>query len=100
MSRFMTKTVGAPSGEVWEAVLDAASEIGFEAPPATRLNGEVRLRGPLNRTGGSPTLSVSVTDNGLGGSTLYVSWDDRFPARVTLHRAANRLCQRTRNLIG
>ena len=100
MAHFMTKTVGAPTGDVWEAVLDAAVDIGLEAPAQHRHDGEVRLRGALNRTGGSQTLAVSVTDNGLGGSTLYLSWDDRFPARLTLRRMANRLFQRIRHLIG
>lgn len=100
MAHFITKTVGAPAAVVWEAFLDAAAEIGFQPPPAARRHGEIRLRGPQNRTGGSQALAVSVTDNGLGGSTLYVSWDDRFPTRFTLHRLASRLYQRTRYLVG
>ncbi len=99
MARFMTQTIAAPSPQVLDAVLDAAAEIGLEAPRPDRRAGDIRLRGPVGRTAGSQRLSVSVTDNGFGGSTLYVSWDDRFSSRVSGHRMANRLCKSTRRLL-
>jgi hypothetical protein len=99
VARFMTRSLGAPSIEVLEAVVEAAAEIGLDAPTQDRRSGELRLRGPLNRAGVGQRLAVSVTDNGLGGSTLHVSWDDRFPRRVTGHLMANRLCKCTRRLL-
>jgi hypothetical protein len=99
MARFMTRTVAASSGEVLEAILEAAGDLPLEAASVDRRSGEIRFRRPYGRRGESRRLLVSVTDNGRGGTTLHASWDDDFPARVATRRAVLRLCQRTRELV-
>jgi hypothetical protein len=95
----MTRTVRARCDEVLDALLVTAAELGYEAPLRERRPGEIRLKGPMNRVGDSPRLTVSITDNGFGGSTVLVSWEDRFPRRYTGHRVASRLCKGTQRLL-
>jgi hypothetical protein len=100
LARFITRTVAGRTGEVVEAVLEAAGDLALEPASVDRRSGEIRLRQPYGRRGESHKLLVTVTDNGRGGSTLHASWDDSFPQRVVTRRAAIRLWQRTRLLVG
>lgn len=99
MARFMTRTVLAPSGEVLEAILEVAPVVPLEAAAVDTRSGEVRFRRPVGTRGGSQRLLVTVTDNGRGGTTLHLSWDDAFPARVASRRAARRLWQLATELL-
>lgn len=99
MARFMTRTVSAPAGEVLEAILEVADGVPLETASVDRRSGEIRLRRPYGNHGDSRRLLATVTDNGRGGATVHMSWDDSFPARISTRRAARRLCQRTRELL-
>ena len=94
--RFMTRTMGAPSSWVIDAVIDAAHDLGLDTTALDRHTGEVRLRRDLGKLGRTRRLWVTITDNGRGGSTLHTAWEDGWRDRVSARRDAVRLFDEAR----
>ena len=87
---------------MFDAALEAAAQMGFQVSMPDRAAGQLFLSGPKGRPGSSRRFSVSVTDNGLGGTAIHVSWDPRplllWPIRSD-GRSAARFCGRIQQLL-
>ena len=101
MARFRTLSLDAYPLQVFDAALEAAAQMGLEVSTADREAGSLLLSACPGRLGSRHRFVLSVTDNGLGGSTVHISWDDRFPglARGFHRRTAAGLCERLQHLV-
>lgn len=63
-------TYNAHPDTVFEALLDAAENLGFRVQVIDVKSHQATIR----REAKAYHLSASVTDNGLGSATLHVSW--------------------------
>ena len=79
---------------VFQAVFEAAATLGLTRSAFDREAGSIYLDERHGVRGVSRHFSVSVTDNGLGGTTVQVSWRGA-PRTVTRShaRTAARLCK-------
>ena len=82
---------------VFRAVFEAAASLGLTRSGFDREGGSIYLDEAHGLRGMSRHFTVSVTDNGLGGATVQVSWPGA-PRTVTRShaRTAARLCRRIR----
>lgn len=97
MARVMTQTLHASAARTLTAAVAAADSLGLEHSAAERDTGELRIR---SRTGRGRPVFLAVTDNGRGGATLHLTWDDAFPGRIAGRRVARALCREMRRLLG
>ncbi len=98
MGRGRTSTIAATPGWALDAAVHVAGLMGLTVASDDRRAGSLLLRQSLANGRSSRMLSVSVTDNGRGGSTALVNWT-REPGVLAAPGAAatlRRFCSRLR----
>jgi len=94
-------TVGAETSAVVNAVFEAARSLGWTVSAFDRADRCVYLDQAHGLHGFSRHFVVAATDNGLGGTTLQVSWPTSTRRRLfdPHGRYASQLCGRVRAIV-
>ena len=93
--------MGAETSTVVDAVFEAARSLGWTVSAFDRVAPCVYLDQPHGLHGFSRHFVAAATDNGLGGTTLQVSWPTSTRRRLfdPHGRYASRLCGRVQSIV-
>jgi len=99
MSHWRLQTLAHPAPQVLEAAAAAASDLGWRVTHLDRPGGHLSLSRARRLGRREWPIDLAVTDSGLGGTVLRVSWESTGSpawALIGCGRCAGRLCDHVR----